>query len=476
MLWFVVKPAPVGVLPAKVEGPQLFSFEKHELVRIEVTRPDQEPIILVEQDGAWIIEGPGHGAGRTMVNRVKHQIHQLTARATVIEASDEAELYGLGENAIRVSLTLRDGREIAFRAGDPNPSAVSYYVQPEPGDLVYTVQKAAMDYYSLTLDSFRETRFASFDSKDVTRMVADVAAEGITHRLELERVGDRQWQMHTPLEMAANTDGVRRLMGRVAALKARHFHEVDPSVEGWKAAWGLDAPQAEISLSFTSREPLLVVLGSDAPKESRFEEQVHVWLGGETVFVARRGLLEDFAADPLALRDRSILRMEASDVVAVDATLRAEGEDDLAGTQGVRFAAEQWVWADGVPVSGSTPDRVARTVSGLEVVDFLGPGDPAEFGLDDPLARIILTDVEGRQVELLLGDLGEPEEGAEGRSIPRRHVAIAGAAEVYLAPDRALTVVRDLIREGNRKAERDAEKAKRRERIPSLPDETEDEG
>ena len=62
----------------------IFSFEKHELSRVEVVRPDAEPIVLVEVDGQWVIEGTGHPAGRSMVNRVKHQLHDLTTSGQLL--------------------------------------------------------------------------------------------------------------------------------------------------------------------------------------------------------------------------------------------------------------------------------------------------------------------------------------------------------------------------------------------------------
>src|SRR6185436_3472365 len=98
VVWIV---HPAMLFPAaKVESePRLFEFEKHEMTRAEVTRPDGETIVLAEHDGKWIIEGTNFVAGRSMVNRIKHQIHDLSARATVVENPDAPELYGLGANA-----------------------------------------------------------------------------------------------------------------------------------------------------------------------------------------------------------------------------------------------------------------------------------------------------------------------------------------------------------------------------------------
>ncbi|MCK6519397.1 DUF4340 domain-containing protein, partial [Myxococcota bacterium] len=186
----------------------LFTFEKQELVRIVVERPDGVTVALKETPAGWIIEDSGFTASRTMVNRVKHQLHDLTARAMVVEGTDDLALYGLGKQAITVTLTLRDGREIKLRAGDPNPSAVSYYIQPLPGDAIYTVKKAAVDYYSLSLEEFRERRFASFETKDVASLEAEL--EG-GRRLKLQRAGEQSWDMLEPTAMAINADDAKSL-------------------------------------------------------------------------------------------------------------------------------------------------------------------------------------------------------------------------------------------------------------------------
>lgn len=467
---FLVKP---DLLSGEEDSgpPRIFEFEKHEVVKVQVKKPGEDAVVLVEKDGQWTIEGTGFEAGRSMVNRVKHQLHDLTARATVVENPDSPELYGLGDNAIEVTLTLRDGETLGFLAGDPNPSSVSYYIQPFGGETVYTVKKSAVDYYSLTLDEFRERRFATFDSKDVNRFTAVLDMEGAPARLDVERTGDRQWQLHHPVEMAANDDRVRRLIGRVNALKARDFVEVSDAERAEKLAeFGLDAPRADITLSFGARAPLRVRVGKDAASENRFEELAFMLLDDEsTVYVARRGMLDEFTQDPAELRNRRVVEMKAADVVAVDAVLLPDGDDDLAGEHGVRFAAERWFWADGVPFAGSTAERVARSLSEMEVDVFVSddPGSLAGYGLESPVARVVLSDEQGNEKVVRIGTEGEPLVDPEGNPRPRRYVTIEGEASVYLVGERVLSVVKDLVREGNRKAKKDAEKAARRERIPS---------
>lgn len=455
--------------PAAADETRLFNFEKQELTRVEVVRPDGDILVLLEQDGRWVIEGTGFVAGRSMVNRIKHQIHDLTARATVVDAPDAPELYGLGKNGIHVKLTLRDGRLVEFLAGDPNPSGVSYYIQPLPGEQVYTVKKAALDYYSLGLEEFREHRFASFDSKDTIRIRATMNMPGAPKQLTLEKTAEDWWEMREPQQMTANLDRVKRLMGRVSALKAQDFIEIE---QADLARYGLDKPRADITVEFASREPMRVLVGADAPSPNKYEELAYVMIAGDsTVYVARRGLLEEFGQDPAELRNRKVVKLKEEDVVAVDAWLRAEEKGDPEGSASVRYAAEQWVWKDGVPVPGSTPERVAQRLAELDVDAFIDdtPSALSVYGLDNPVARVSLQDTSGGEKVVMIGNPGEPQVDPEGHSRERRFAMIEGDNAVYLVDDGAYKVIQDLVREYNRKKERDDDKARRQERIGTEP-------
>ena len=483
VVWFV---HPTMLFPPdKVESePRLFDFEKHEMVKAEVTRPDGVTIVLAEHEGKWIIEGTNFVAGRSMVNRIKHQIHDLSARATVVENPEAPELYGLGANAVHVKLTLRDGRTIEFLAGDPNPSSVSYYVQRKDDNVVYTVKKAAVDYYSLTLEEFREQRFASFDSKDATRLEVALAGQP---KVVLERSGDDEWRMLEPHPMNAEVDVVKRMLGRVAALKAKDYIPVAEGAD--LSPYGLATPRAEIDIKFASRDPLHVLVGADAPSDNKYEELAYVMVqGDDTVYVAKRGLLDDFAQDPKELRNRRVVEMKSDDVTTIDAVLHAEPGEDLEGEAGVRYSAEQWVWADGVPVPGSTPSRVAERVAELEVVEFVEdhPKHLEKYGLKPPVARVVLTDKDFNERVVLIGSYGPSVKltDPEGKEIERkrRYASIEPPATgetvdvpegsekpgaVYLVDDSVMSVVQDMIREYNRKKKKDEEKAARREKIPS---------
>lgn len=468
-VWYAVSPpapdAPEVVTRKKKDGTReegipLFVFEKQDLVRVEIARPT-ETIVLAEKGDGWLIEGKQCRASRSMVNRHKHQLHDLLSRATVIEAPDALGLYGLGDSAIHVKLGFRDGRARSFDVGDPNPSGVSYYVRPTPGEVVYTVKKSAVDYYALDLTEFCERRFASFDSKDVDALQATLP-DG--RELGFQKTGERSWEMTQPRAVPADDGEVRSLLGRVSALKATTFVADEPTE---LAPYGLDTPRARISVRFSARKPVTVLVGARTGEKDGDYFLSYMKLDGEpSVYAARDGMLEDYAQDPATFRLKRFVRMDPNRVARITATW-AGGEDrDLDKTVTVRMAADKWQWEDGVLVPGSTPRRVAQRAASLESDSLVAESGPdATYGFDRPVARVEMHDLDGVTRTLLIGKQGPSVTDPEGRERTRWYARVDDHPEVYLVDDGVNEVVKDLMREHRRKAEGDAEEAVRHERI-----------
>ena len=81
--------------------------------------------------------------------------------------------------------------------------------------------------------------------------------------------------MESPLEMAANDDQVRRLLGRISALKAIRFERREGAD---LAAYGFDSPRLDVTVRFASRDAMRIQVGGAAPTDSRFDELAYVLL------------------------------------------------------------------------------------------------------------------------------------------------------------------------------------------------------
>lgn len=460
--WFIRPPPPAPVAKDKKEtGVALFKFEKSELVKVQVSRPEGT-VVLAEKPDGWWIEGDELHASKSMVNRVKHQLHDLVSRAVVVENPEAPALYGLGEGAIHVVLSFRDGTEQKFDAGDPNPSGVSFYLRPIPGDLIYTVKKSAVDYYSLSLSEFRERRFASFDSKDVDALEA-ARPDGTT--LRFQRAGEHDWDLLSPAQFAADDSGVRSLLGRVSAMKAIQFvadEAPDP------AKYGLDKPRLKVTLRFSARTPLVLEIGSPTGELDGTYPLTYARLADEdSIYAVRDGLIEDYAADPSTFRLKKFVRLDPNRISQIVATWNDTGAaKDLNGTVTVRMAAETWQWDDGVPVPGSTPKRVATRAGSLESDEFVaGAGDDTKYGLDRPLATLVMSDMDGATRTLLVGKAAPPGVGHDDEPRDRYYARVKEFPELYIVDSGVLEVTKDLMREHRRKADGDAASDERHDDI-----------
>jgi hypothetical protein len=458
--------------PTVQEDLPLFRFEKPDLVRVVIHRAADDLVLAEQPDGTWLVEGPGWPAARSMVNRVKHQIHDLSARATVIEDAESPEIYGLGQNAIKVELSFRDGGALSFLAGDPNPSAVSFYIQPLTGSAadgrVFTVKKSALDYYSLAPEEFRERRFASHDANDADRLEAELDGRP---RLVLQRTGPFQWQLEEPVAYPASREEVRRLLGRVTALKARAFVEDHPQD---LAKYGLEHPRAHILIKFASRGPIDLAIGDVAEVDDAIgspRSYAYMKLADDfTVYTAPDDLLEDYDLDPVTLRLKKFMLMRVGDVTDVIVDLAAAPDEDLAGVVPMMYRADKWLWGDGVPVPGSTPSRVALRVAEVEADEIIAeapaPGDA--YGFDHPRLTVQLTDNTGAVRTLILGREGPSTTDPEGHELRRFYARADDAPTVYLVSDGVLDVAEDAVREYQRKTGHDAETEEQHRRMEQV--------
>lgn len=430
--------------PTYEEAPALFDFEKEDMVGVRVERPDVT-IELAYEGGEWTVVGQPWRPSRSMVRRVAHQIHDLTARATVasVEQAEEVSTYGLGEDAIRVSLTLKDGSTVQFEAGDPNPTSVSYYIRPLPDGDVYVVKKAAVDYYRLPLEEFRERRFAWLDADDADTI--DATVDGRT--LSLQRVGPKQWRMTEPVEQPAARDEVRTMLGRTGALKAFDFLADQPD-ERTLARYGLEPARHRVRIGMSSGDPITVrigdpVPGSDPSQSYAYREE------DDAIYATRDGFLDAFQLPIEQYRRRRIVGRYEWDVQE----LRLRRGEDLVE---LYRTSDGWRWADGTPVPGSTPKRLASRVADARALAFHDEPVPGA-GLQPPWATVSLVFEDGER-SVFVG--AEREVPVEGQPYPetRRYLRVDGDPVIYEVDGSVGSVIEDAVREHGRKLERDSEK------------------
>lgn len=456
VLYFATQPAEEQVNPqasTDTVPEYLFRFEKQDLIKVEITRPNSEKIVLIENDTNWMIEGTSFAASKTMVNRLKHQLHDLTPRAVVRKDETDLELYGLGKNAIQVTLHFRDGNVTSFNAGDPNPTGVSYYIQTAE-KVVYVVKKSALDYLSHDFDQFREPRFLSFFSTEVAAFEVDYLEK--SRRWSFQREGENNWQLTSPQKLDADAEVVRTMLGRISALKATSFFDPDDR----ESEFGLQNPRLTVNLTLNDGRRILLRMGDSTNRKQATLSYFQVD-GDETIYLCPDSLIDEFSGEVEALRNRKVVNLDWNDIETIDATIIRPEEQRPSGNSLVKLVAGQWVWSDGVPVPGSTPRRVAQAIAGISVIEFVDN----KKTITDPFATIVVSTSKGEQREIVLGGFGESFTSPEGNEYKRRYMQLSKQQQVYLIDEHLARVLYDLIREQKRKESSDMEKEKMQKKI-----------
>lgn len=424
------------------ETPQVFTFEKEDLVGITIERPDETLKFTLGDDGEWAWVDRDWRPSSSMVRRVGHQTHDLMARATVA-APGNLEEYGFGDEAITITLGLTGNRTLRFQAGVPNPTSVSWYVRPLPGDTVYVVKKSAVDYWRMGVEEFREDRFAALDADDAVTI--DATVDGRT--VAFKRLDERRWRQTAPIEQAADLQRVRTMLGRTAALRTSTFVEDKPQD---LAQYGLAEPKHTVKIGLEGGGSITlkvgdIILGTE-PQE-RFIYRVE----DDAVYQARDGFLGAFVRTEDEYRDTRILYIDRDRVRQY--TVRSAEYEPIP----VRRTPDGWRWPDDAPINGMTPARLSADLTDPRAASFIdGAEELGQYGLAEPRRSVVVDLDDEESVTLLLGDTFEDTSLTPPE--PRQYLMIAGDAVVYVVSPKIDERVSDLLNEYGKKLEGDEEK------------------
>ena len=430
--------------PVDEQTPQIFAFEKEDLRSIKLERPDGVIELAQSEAGMWEWIGKDWRPSESMIRRVGHQTHDLTARARVAEIDDPSQ-YGLGDGAIRVTLGLRDGKNVTFEAGDPNPTSVSWYVRPVPGNTVFVVKKSAVDYWRLDVTEFRERRFASFEADDAVSIDAEVDGRRVT----FTRSGPESWNQLAPVQQRADRQRVRTMLGRTSALKAQEFVEDAPSD---LARYGLTTPKHTVKLGLEGDQTIELLVGDIVP-DSQPQERYIFRKEDNTVYRARDGFLEAFLLDDVSYRDTKILNIELASISHF--IVHSERYEPLR----IEQTPDGFRWPDGAQIGGATPRRLASRAASPQAEVFVDAPEASAVAAVKASERFIELFVEGSAGPTVVR-LGAAEAGQDALGRPEETfpLMVDGDPVLYRVNGQLDSNITSLLNEYRRKLEDDEEK------------------
>ncbi len=130
--------------PTSEQGKVLFDLKAADIVAVTVRKMQEgvETLARVrrEESKPWQIEQPvQEPAYETTVNSLVESLAELEASRQLEAAPADLGIYGLKENPLEITITLKDGTEHVLLVGEINPTKTGYFVQRRGDPAVYLV-------------------------------------------------------------------------------------------------------------------------------------------------------------------------------------------------------------------------------------------------------------------------------------------------------------------------------------------------
>jgi hypothetical protein len=404
------------------EEKKVFSIDWEKLEGLEIT--NAHGTFLMEKREAEAEEGSPAGAQQTVwriteplqadaddsaINGMVSNLKGVKLEQVVTESAENLEPYGLKEPEIRIALQVAEGAEAPkpLLVGAKSPIGSNSYAVWEGEDKVLLLSTHLNPQFDKGLYDLRHKKIFAFKREDVERL--RILRSG-DPEMELAKEGDR-WEILLPFRARASETAVDEILNKLTTLKAEKFVDEAPKDLD---DYGLDRPVWKIE----------AVLKPDQTKATLLIGSLHQ-VGGKGYLYAKReerpgvvslgmDLIGTFAKDAEEFREKKVMSFKTWKVRKAE--LEGKGLDV---TLEKRDGQKWWIVAPiEARADGTRMSALLGAVNRLEGVEFLekpaGEEGLAEYGLADPLARVVLYEEKPASSE----EEGEGVEGGEDAGYP----------------------------------------------------------
>ena len=372
----------------------ILSIDPDDAASLRLAYPDGTSIAAIREGDGWKMTEPVvYPAEGPSIENFLNTVGETKIERKLDKADTGAlASYGLeGERGsqARLEITRIDGKPVAaVILGITTPVGNEAFARREGEDAVFVIPLLLQS--SAKKEPF-ELRKKTMFQTDGTG-VQSVRIASPDRVITLEKRGEAQWQMLSPLEDAADNEAVRSMLDSVATIDAVSFYDGDKADP---VAFGLGDAGTRFTATREDESTIAFTIGKDAtdpPAGNYFERE-----SDHQIIKAPDWVAKKFAPAPNDLRDRRLVPCKVDDVRSMTWS-RGEQSFTIA-----REAAGK-PWAITAPVAGEVLNQriVDNVVGGLslaradEVVgDAADAAGLASYGLDAPLVKFDVVGAAG---------------------------------------------------------------------------------
>jgi hypothetical protein len=260
--------------------------------------------------------------------------------------------------------------------------------------------------------------FQGLELGEITGVVV-VGPEG---SVRLEKVGD-DWQLREPIAYPADSATVSSTLSSLAGLEADRRLAAD---EVDAAEYGLDIPEAEVTLVLSDGSEVAFAVGDEMPLGSKRPIRVH---GADEIAIVPGWFMDDLDREVDDWRSRKVTDVRSDQVASIDIEA---GADSIRAVR----VGDDWLLLSPMEDMADRDhlEALVTDLGSLHIEEFLdGEVDTGALGLDAPEYSVMVVLSDGGEPLRLA--LGATREGTGGTEVACRR----GDADYFWAQDRVRT-------------------------------------
>ncbi len=376
------------------EEGEVFRLSPQQITKLEVNQND-EKLALERRNQQWYLIEPLPGlADSDKVDRMLESLIQVKpGKREGVDLTNPD--YGLDQPVLTVTFHTQAGKATTVKLGAQTPAGDEHFATITGRSELYLIGSSFKTALAKSADDLRDKKLVRLKKDDVRKL--KIERPDTTIIAERISAGDsHHWQLHQPVETAADRFAVEDVVEGIIRAKAADFADRPEDL----SSVGLDKPQAIVSLTTQDGRERIFRIGKqiekEVPKEygEGTEQKQVVYVDIEQrpqLLLVAADLLNQVSKSLFELRDKTILDFAKEKILQVK----------VQSKQKLNFAASknedgEWMLAApaGMKADSSKIDDILWDLDSLQAVTFEKEqpeqGDLMEYGLAVPDTVITL--------------------------------------------------------------------------------------
>ena len=352
--------------------------------------PDQPPVQIVKQNGAWqIVQPTATAADSASIQAILDGLATSRVAQTESGAPDRLKAYGLEPPQLSLDFQLQNGAKHTLVMGNGDFSGDSVYAIVDGSKTVSLLPKTLFARMDKSFDDLRDhavlhiqaAQVASFDLKNSSGEFAAAKDSKDT----------AAWKFTKPADAPADGDAINALLGAVENAKATAIASEKPDDPG---KYGLASPAIAFTATNDNSQKSTLLIGKKDDNDYFARDPAR-----PQIFRIDADLEKKLAETYGDLRDKKVAHFDQQQIVRIELH-NANGDSVLVHKDG---AEDEWTFDSPADQKGkaATGWKIMSPVDGLKADEVLDH-PPANIAatLANPAVQVILTDKAGKALKV----------------------------------------------------------------------------